>query len=219
MVDHVAHGGRPDLVLVRPGSHEEGLVESDGRGLLQALGVGSQPGGTIDAHRHVDGVPAAGELTGEVRDGLTAGDLLGHPLGRPRAEPATDRGDPVVAEGERALRAERVGADEPVLAPAQRDGHPTEGQVDVGDDRAVLDPGPAPTARTPQLGIALFDGDLARRTTARVGQDAYVFDTNEVGDDLVRIEVHRGGGCPESCGISVTVPQLFRRRPDRTWQV
>jgi N-acetylmuramoyl-L-alanine amidase len=27
------------------------------------------------------------------------------------------------------------------------------------------------------------------------------------------------GGCPESCGISVTVPQLFRRQPDRTWWV
>jgi len=26
-------------------------------------------------------------------------------------------------------------------------------------------------------------------------------------------------GCPEPCGISVTVPQLFRRQPDRTWWV
>ena len=86
----------------------------------------------------------------------------------------------------------RVGADEPVLLPAQRDGHAAEGQVDVGDDRAVLDPGPAPTARTPQRRIGLLDGDLARRTTARVGQDADVFETNEVSDDLVRIEVHRG---------------------------
>ena len=98
----------------------------------------------------------------------------------------------MVAEGEGALWADSVGADEPVLAPAQRDRHAAEGQVDVGDDRAVLDPGPAPTAPTPQLGLGLLDGDLARRTTASVGQDANVFEADEVGDDLVRIEVHRG---------------------------
>jgi hypothetical protein len=179
-------------VLERAGSHEEGLVESDGGGLLEPLGVGSQPGGAIDACCRVDGVPAAGEFTGKMGDGLTAGDLFGHPLGRPGAEPAPDCGDPMIAEGERALRADVVGTDESVFLPAQRDGHTAEGQVDLGDDRTVLDPGSAPTARTPQLWIRLLDGDLARRTAARVGQDADVFETNEVGDDLYRIEVHRG---------------------------
>ena len=27
------------------------------------------------------------------------------------------------------------------------------------------------------------------------------------------------GGCPDLCGFWVTVPQLFRLRPDRTWRV
>ena len=180
------------LVLVGAGSAEEGLVESDGGGLFQALGVGGQPGGAIDAQRGVDGVPATAELTGEMGDGLAAGDLFGHPLGRPRAEPAPDRGDAVIAEREGALGAHGVGAHEPVLLPAQRDRHAAERQVDVGDDRTVLHPGPTPTARTPQRWICLFDGDLARRTTARVEQDAYVFEADEMGDDLVRIDVHRG---------------------------
>ena len=85
-----------------------------------------------------------------------------------------------------------VGTDQPVLLPAQRHRHPTEGQVDVGDDRTVLDPGPAAAARDTRAVDVLFDGDLAGRTAARVGEDADVFEADEMGDDLVRIDVHRG---------------------------
>ena len=124
---------------------------------------------------------------------LARTDLFDHPLGRPRREHAALGGDPVVTQGEGALRAERVGADEPVLLPADGHGHPAEGQVDVGDHRAVLDPGPAPTARTrEQSSTSCSIGDLAGRTPPRVGQDADVFETDEMGDDLVRIDVHRG---------------------------
>jgi hypothetical protein len=71
-------------------------------------------------------------------------------------------------------------------------GNTAEGQVNVGDDRAILHPGPTPTTGAPRNGIGLFDGDLARRPTERIGQDAYVFETDEVGDDLGRIDRHRG---------------------------
>ncbi len=52
-------------------------------------------------------------------------------------------------------------------------------------------------ARPPQLGhhnpgFGPLDGDLARRTTTRVGQDAHVFEADEMGDDLYRIDVRRG---------------------------
>ena len=70
--------------------------------------------------------------------------------------------------------------------------HPTEGQVDIGDDRAVLDPGPAPALGTRRRVHVLFDGDLAGRPSSRIGQDAHVLQADEMGDDLVRIDVHRG---------------------------
>ena len=105
--------------------------------------------GTVDAHRRVDDVPAAGELTGEVRDGLAPADLFDHPLGRPGREHAAHGGDPVVAEGEGALAGSSVsGQTRRCFFQRKRDRHATEGQVDVGDDRAVLHPGPAATART-----------------------------------------------------------------------
>jgi hypothetical protein len=41
-------------------------------------------------------------------------------------------------------------------------------------------------------GDRLFDGDLAGRTPSGIGENPDVFEANEMGDDLVRIEVHRG---------------------------
>ena len=39
---------------------------------------------------------------------------------------------------------------------------------------------------------SLLDGDLPGGTTTCVGQDAHVFEADEMGDDLDRIDVHRG---------------------------
>lgn len=128
VVDHVAVRRRPGLLLVGPRADKERLVEPDGRRGFQAFGVGGQEGRPVDAHRRVDGVPAAAELSCEVTDGQAAADLVHHPLGRPRREPAADRSDPVVPQGEGAHRAALVGADEPVLLQRSRIGTPPKGR-------------------------------------------------------------------------------------------
>jgi hypothetical protein len=98
----------------------------------------------------------------------------------------------MIREGERRLRALGVGADEPVLLPADGHRHPTEGQVDVGHHRAVLHPHPAPALGAEGITDLLFDRDLTGRTPPGIRQDANVLESNEVGNDLVRIDVHRG---------------------------
>lgn len=69
----------------------------------------------------------------------------------------------MVAQGERAHGATSVRTDEPVLAPAQGDRHAADGQIHIGDDRAVLHPGAPLAAPADERGIGLLNGDLTRR--------------------------------------------------------
>ncbi len=98
----------------------------------------------------------------------------------------------MVFEREGLLRALGAGTGEPVLLPQDGHRHSTEGQVDVGDHRALLDPRRSATSRTARLTDLLFDGDLANRTSPAIGENADIFEAYEVRDDLVRIEIHRG---------------------------
>lgn len=100
VVHHVTHRRRPVLVLEGPLAREERLVETNGRGLLQAFGVGAHEGLAVTAHGGVDRVPTGVESVGQVRDVLTRADLSHHPLGRSRRQPTTHRGDAVIAAGE-----------------------------------------------------------------------------------------------------------------------
>ena len=79
-----------------------------------------------------------------------------------------------------------------MLLPADCHGHPAKGQVDIGDHRAVLDPGPPPALGAGNVTDQLLDRDLTGWTSPRIGKDTDIFEPNEVGDDLVRIEIHRG---------------------------
>ena len=98
----------------------------------------------------------------------------------------------MVFQRERTLGAVAVGADQPVLLPLDGHRHPTKGQVDVGDHRAVLDPRPFSTRWTASIADLLFDRDLTGRTAPGIGEDTDVFESDEMGNDLVRIDVHRG---------------------------
>ena len=71
-------------------------------------------------------------------------------------------------------------------------GTPPKGRSQYLDDRALFDEGATTTSRTPRVLDDLFDGELSDRTTPRVGEDAHVFQSDEVGNDLGRIDEHRG---------------------------
>ncbi|MDQ1361566.1 MAG: hypothetical protein QOJ44_1943, partial [Acidimicrobiaceae bacterium] len=49
-----------------------------------------------------------------------------------------------------------------------------------------------PTPRTQRVSDLLFDGDLPGRAPPGIGEDSDIFEPDEMGDDLVRIDVHRG---------------------------
>jgi len=62
VVLHVGHRGGVVGVVPRGELDEGGLVEADGRGLVQALAIRREQGLAIGAHGVVDGVPVTREL-------------------------------------------------------------------------------------------------------------------------------------------------------------
>ena len=132
------------VCLYRAGLHEGGLVEPDGRRLVQPFAVGVEQGFAIGGHRVIDGVPVTGQLGRHLRDRPSAADLDRRPLGRPGREQAVLGCDAVVLEHPGLLRTGRLHAAHAVLLPGQRHRCPVDGEVDVVDHRAFFDLGRPP---------------------------------------------------------------------------
>jgi len=129
-----------------------------------------------------------------VRDALARDDLFHDPLGCPGRQHDALGSQAVIAEREGVHLAGRVGAGHAVLLPAKRHGHPTKGKVGVVNDRALLHPRSQPATWTDGTLDDLLDRELADRAAPGTRKDAHVLQADEVGNDLVRIDEHRGVG-------------------------
>ena len=186
VVLHVTdRGGVTGALLAQ--AHEVRLVESDGAGPREALGVGRQEGAPVGEDGVIDGVPLTGELRGDLLDRATGSHLLGRPFGRPGREQALLGGDSVILQHPARHRTGALRAAHPVLSPGEFHWFGENRQIDVGDDRAILHPRDAPARRAADLGEDLFNDEREVGTAALVGENANVLQSHQGLDDLTRV--------------------------------
>ena len=122
----------------------------------------------------------------------TGPDLDRRPLGRPRGEQAVLGGDPVVAEHPALAGALLVHARHAVLLPEELHRRAVDGEVDVGDDRALFHSGAVATARTSNVLHHPLDMELHVARATLVGEDPHVLQPDEGLHDFGRVVKDEG---------------------------
>jgi hypothetical protein len=192
VVLHVTDRRRVVLVGVGAHLHEGGLVEADGRGLVESFAIGLEQGGTLGGDGVVHGVPVTGELVGDLFDRPAGADLEGRPLGGASREQAVLRRDSVVLQHPDLSVTGLVHALHAVLLPGEAHRGRVDAQVDVAHDRAFFHLGHLVTRRATNLPGDLFDHQFDFVSASLVIQDPDVLQAHQGFEDLDRVADDKG---------------------------
>ena len=139
--------GRPLLTAARSEPGEQGLVQPEGGGLADPVGVIDQDG-AIGDHRVVDGVPVTAQLDRDLVHGAAPpADLFGHPPARPIGQRQPRRRDRrLVARSTIPVGQRRLAAHPAMLAPHQPSPPPEHREIHQLHLRTVLHLGDCPAS-------------------------------------------------------------------------
>src|SRR5688572_11248430 len=193
MVANVGHRCAPLLLFVLTGLAELCLVQTKCLGLFQPLLVSIQQRLAVGHDGTIDYLPTALQLLCHAVNSSTfSPDLLGGPFRSARSQKTIFGGYPMIGEhpafgGTRDIRTAHA-----MLVPDQPKWGPEYRQIDIGDDRPVLDVGHRVARCTADFIDDLFDHQFGNSRGSPVLQNPYVLQSDESFANLARVAGYKG---------------------------